>query len=67
MGWMDMLNQVVGGGANPEHHFDQIASNAPQEVVGKAVADAFRSDQTPPYQHEKIYNYCKHKSYFILQ
>jgi hypothetical protein len=39
-----------GGGANPEHHFDQIAQNAPTDVMSQAVADAFRSDKTPPYQ-----------------
>jgi hypothetical protein len=47
---MDVLNQIAGGGANPEHHFDQVAQSAPTEVMSQAVADAFRSDKTPPYQ-----------------
>jgi hypothetical protein len=47
---MDVLNQIAGGSANPEHHFDQVAQSAPTEVMSQAVADAFRSDKTPPYQ-----------------
>ena len=49
MGWMDLLNQVAGG-AGAERHFDQLAEHAPRDVLGQSVADAFRSDKTPPYE-----------------
>jgi hypothetical protein len=50
MGWMEMLNQLAGGAANPEHQFEQVAQQAPPDVLGKGVADAFRSEQTPPME-----------------
>lgn len=46
MGLLDIISQVVGG-ATPEQHFDQVAANAPADVLGKGLAEAFRSDQTP--------------------
>ncbi len=49
MGWIDLLNQVAGG-SGAERHFDQLAEHAPREVLGQSVADAFRSDKTPPYE-----------------
>lgn len=50
MGLMDLLQQAAGMlGASPEQHFDQVAQQAPADVVGKGLADAFKSDQTPPF------------------
>jgi len=30
-------------------HFDEVAQNAPREVVREGLADAFRAEQTPPF------------------
>jgi len=54
MGLMDILQQYIGGtpigGTNSAHeHFDEVARAAPPEVLGQGVADAFRSDRTPPF------------------
>lgn len=54
MGLLDILQQVVSasGGlsaANPDQHFDQVAQQAPSGVFQQGVADAMRSDQTPPF------------------
>lgn len=46
MSIFDILSQVVGG-ASAEQHFDNVAAQAPTEVLGKGLAEAFRSDQTP--------------------
>jgi hypothetical protein len=49
MGLLDMLNQVLGSGeAGAQQHFDQVAQNAPSDVLATGLASAFRSDQTPP-------------------
>lgn len=47
MGLLDMLTQAAGGG-NSSQQFNEVAQNAPPDVLGKGVAAAFRSDQTPP-------------------
>ena len=49
-----LLQQFLGSGSgqptgNVEDHFEQIAQNAPPQVVSQGLADAFRSDQTPPF------------------
>ena len=51
-----LLQQYLGGsqnaGARPgqlEEDFHQVAQNAPTATVGGGLADAFRSDQTPPF------------------
>jgi len=47
-----LLNQYAGGNANPaaaESHFDQVAAAAPSSALSGAVADMFRSHQTPPF------------------
>jgi hypothetical protein len=46
MGLLDIISQVIGG-ASPDQHFDQVAASAPTDVLGKGLAEAFRSDQTP--------------------
>ncbi len=50
MSLMDILNQALNGNANTvqDHHVDQIAHHAPPDVLGKGLAETFRSDQTPP-------------------
>ena len=47
MGLMDILNQVLQSGTASEQHFDQVAQNAPADVLASGLAHAFRSDQTP--------------------
>lgn len=48
MGLLDSLSQLVAGGNVSDQHFDQVAQSAPADVLGSALAGAFRSDQTPP-------------------
>lgn len=47
MGLLDLLQQAVGG--NAETHFDQVAQQATPDQVGAGLAEAMRSDQTPPF------------------
>ena len=49
MGLMDLLQQALSG--NAETHFDQVAQQAPPEQLGAGLAEAMRSDQTPPFGH----------------
>jgi hypothetical protein len=54
MGLMDILKQYTDSAAasqpNAAHdHFDEVARAVPPDVLGKGVADAFRSDTTPPF------------------
>lgn len=54
MGLMDILQQYQHPGAvsNPHAvsaHFDEVASTVPAGEVGNGVAEAFKSDQTPPF------------------
>lgn len=46
MGLLDMLAQAIGGG-NSSQQFDQVAQNAPTDVLAKGLAAAFGSNQTP--------------------
>ena len=48
MGLLDVLNQLTSAGGVSEQHFDQAAQAAPLDVLGSALAGAFRSDETPP-------------------
>ena len=50
----NLLQQYLGGNqpANTtqvEQHFDQVARNASQTSLGNGVAEALRSDHTPPF------------------
>jgi hypothetical protein len=48
---LDLLNQALGQGKpNAIGHdaFDRIADNATRSELGSGIAEAFRSDQTPP-------------------
>jgi len=57
MSWLDqiggVLQQYAGGAAPPpnsQEHLDQVAQAAPPAALSEGVAQAFRSDQTPPFQ-----------------
>ena len=50
MGLLDLLSQVAGSAHGPsDQHFEQIAQQAPTDLFGHGLAEAFRSDQTPPF------------------
>jgi hypothetical protein len=53
MGLLDILNQYThpspATAATSEAHFDQVANEVPPDELGRGVADAMRSDQTPPF------------------
>jgi hypothetical protein len=56
MNWMEtvggLLKQYSGSNApaaGVENHFDQVAAAAPSPALGGAVADMFRSSDTPPF------------------
>ena len=46
MGLMDMLTQAMSGSSGAPQ-FNQIAQNAPNDVLAKGLSGAFASDQTP--------------------
>jgi len=55
MGLLDILQQYANPAASSsanaaDQHFDEVARQAPPNVMGQGIADAFRSDQTPPFQ-----------------
>lgn len=48
----NLLQQYIGGAIDParaEQDFPQAAQNAPRGTVAQGVAEALRSDQTPPF------------------
>lgn len=54
MGLMDILQHYANPGATGDPHtaaahFDEVARTAPGDAVGSGVAEAFRSDRTPPF------------------
>lgn len=55
MSWMDQLGGLLQQYAsNPSHQtaeqdFDQVATSAPRQALSGGLADAFRSQQTPPF------------------
>ena len=50
MGLLDLLKQVTGSaGTNPADHFDQVAAQASPAELGRGLAAAMRSDETPPF------------------
>ena len=60
MGWSNAINEILqlytggGGGAAPapddaHQDFRQVAANAPQDAVAGGLAEAMRSDRTPPF------------------
>lgn len=60
MDWMNTISDIAqryseqGGGtasapADPHADFMRVAQNAPQDAVAGGIAQALRSDQTPPF------------------
>lgn len=52
MDLQSILSQYLGGNAaadNVDTHFSQVAGAVPRESLGQGLADAFRSDATPPF------------------
>lgn len=53
MSFLQILQQYANAGtpspAMTEQHFDTVAQQAPPEALGPGIAEAFRSDQTPPF------------------
>ena len=48
MNLLDTLSQMVAGGDVTDQHFDQVAQQAPTDVLGHALTGAFNSNKTPP-------------------
>lgn len=49
MGLMDILQQYAVRPTSTETDFDEVAPQVPPDLLGQGVAQAFRSDQTPPF------------------
>lgn len=55
MSFMDILQQYANSNAatatpEAERHFDQVAQQAPRDLLGRGITEALASDQTPPFQ-----------------
>jgi len=53
MGLLDLLQSAVAasaGSGNALPHFDQVAQSASPDLLGKGLAAAFNSGQTPPFE-----------------
>ena len=48
MGLMDILQHAMTSDS-PEQHFDSVAGSASTQQLGTGLAEAMRSDQTPPF------------------
>lgn len=52
MGLLDTLSQMISNasasGNVTDHHFDQVAQQAPTDVLGRGLSGAFSSNDTPP-------------------
>jgi hypothetical protein len=49
MGLMDILQQYAARPTSTEKDFEEVAPQVPPDVLGHGLAQAFRSDQTPPF------------------
>ncbi|MFT4193954.1 hypothetical protein [Ottowia sp.] len=49
MSLFDSLQQILAAGASDPHQVEAAARQAPKADLGAGLADAFRSDQTPPF------------------
>lgn len=52
MGLLDLLQQAAASalqGKSSDHHLEQVVHEAPPELLGHGVTEAFRSDKTPPF------------------
>lgn len=50
MGLSDLFQQATGSSFDGAAAFDQLAGSASREQLGAGLADALRSDQTPPLE-----------------
>ena len=48
MGLIDILQHAMAS-RSPEQHFDSVVGSASTQQLGTGLADAMRSDQTPPF------------------
>jgi hypothetical protein len=53
MNFIDILDRYATPPVQPSsdapQHFEEVAHNAPPEVVSEGLADTFRAEQTPPF------------------
>jgi hypothetical protein len=55
MNFIDILNRYAGNANDDQlasqasQYFEEVAQQAPTEVVSEGIADAFRAEQTPPF------------------
>lgn len=50
MGLLDTLAQALNNAASPDgQHIDAVTREAPKEELGRGMAEAFRSNETPPF------------------
>jgi hypothetical protein len=49
MGLMDILQPYAARPTSTEHDFAEVAPQVPPDVLGDGLAQAFRSEQTPPF------------------
>ena len=49
MGIMDILQQYAARATDTHQDFDEVARQVPPEVLGDGIAQAMRSDRTPPF------------------
>ena len=49
MGLSDLLQQITGNSSNPADHFDRVTKQASPDELGRGVAAAMRSDDTPSF------------------
>ena len=49
MGLMDILQQYASRPTDTHQDFDEVARQVPPEVLGDGIAQAMRSDRTPPF------------------
>ncbi len=48
MGLLDILNQALSNNQVKDDDFDKVTQHTTQDQMGAGVAEAFRSDKTPP-------------------
>jgi len=49
MGLMDILQQYAVRPTDTHQDFEEVAQQVPPDILGSGLAQAFRSDQTPPF------------------
>src|SRR3954454_23778439 len=58
MSWLDQIGGILQQYSNSgqatnstEHDFDQAVNVAPRDAMSQGLAEAFRSDRTPPFEN----------------